>query len=576
MTIAKNAFKVTALLLLILNFQSYGQKFNPKKLEGILSAAIEKSYAASVRIWGFDTLKKVQTSAQFTGVVVSSEGHILTAAHVNQPGNTYLINFPDGKTAVAKGLGEIEFTENKTFPDVAVMKIVEEGYWPYAEMGWSSSLKTGEPCLSIAYPETLNQSQPSIRFGRISDVKNKWGFIQSTCIMEPGDSGGPLFDHLGRVIAVHSAIGIAEEENYEIPVDLYRKYWTALNSPQTYGAFPLIQDSIGKDPRWSEILTIPDFKDPKLSLATRGVGLTQPCIRIKSTLNGKEQQVNGALFSVSSKLADRRVPTGLIVSKNSLIGDHPVALSAKNNPVPLIIIYRDQDNDLVLLQASSEIKGGIPLKQFSTDAILFQTPGRFLISPQANRNDRISILGSKYFKSLKRHSLGYLGAMATFKENNITITAVQPNSPASISGIEPGDRVLSINDVTINKPEDYGNELMKFWPGDKIIFKVKRLENLYSKDLTLGIFNSPLSNHPADQFLGGKSIRRDGFVQVFSHDAIILPDECGGPVFDLNQRFCGINIARFSRTTTLVIPAAVIQELIKDYQKNLVSPKILK
>ncbi|WP_285055969.1 trypsin-like peptidase domain-containing protein [Pedobacter ginsengisoli] len=569
MIIAKKVFKVTALLLLTLNFQSYAQKFNPRKLERILSASIEKSYAASVRIWRFDTLKKVQTGAQFTGVVVSPEGHILTAAHVNQPGNTYLVTFPDGRTTVSIGLGEIEFTENKTFPDVAVMKIVKGSDWPYAEMGWSSSLKIGEPCLSIAYPETLNQPQPSIRFGRITEIKNKWGFVQSTCIMEPGDSGGPLFDHLGRVIAVHSAIGIAEEENYEIPVDLYRKYWTALNSPQTYGAFPLIQDSIGKDPRWSEIVTIPDFKDPKLSFATPSKGSMQSCIRIKSILNGKEELVNGTLFSIPPKPGDHHGVASLIISKSSLIGDQPISLLTENDPVPLKIIYRNQDNDLVLLQAISVIKGGIRLKQFSTDTILSQKPGRFLISPQANNNEQLSILGSKHFESLKRFSLGYLGTMATSKENHITIATVQPNSPASMSGIETGDQVLSINDVTINKPEDYGAELMKFWPGDKITFRIKRLNNMYVKDLTLGIPNSRLSNHPADRFSGGKSIRRDGFARVFSHDAIILPDQCGGPVFDLNRHFLGINIARFSRTTTLVIPADMILKLIENYQKDL-------
>ncbi|HMI03881.1 MAG TPA: trypsin-like peptidase domain-containing protein [Pedobacter sp.] len=569
MTIIKYILKATALLLLTLTSQSYAQKTNPKKLEGILSVAIEKAYGSSVRIWGFDTLKKVQTSAQFTGVVVSAQGHVLTAAHVNQPGNTYLVNFPNGKTAVATGLGEIELTENKTIPDAAMMKIVEKGNWPHAEMGWSSSLKPGEPCLSIAYPETVNQARPSIRFGRITDLKNKWGFIQSTCIMEPGDSGGPLFDHLGRVVALHSAIGISEDENYEIPVDIYRRYWTALNTPQIYGTFPSVQDSVGTDPLRSKIITVTDFRDPKFRFAASNPGPQQPCIRIKSMLNGKEQLINGTLFAVPAKIATGNAVNSLIISKSSMIGNDPTYLSQKNNTLPLKVIYRDQGNDLVVLQALAEIKGGIQLKQFVSDTISAQTLGRLLVSPQPNRNERISIIGSMYFKSLKRFSLGYLGAMATFKDNHITITTVQPTSPAGTSGIEAGDKVLSISGITIGKPEDYGTELMKYWPGDQITFKIKRSENLYSKDLTLGIFNPPLSTHPADQFSGGKSIRRDGFAQVFSHDAIIFPDECGGPVFDLNQHFHGINIARFSRTTTLVIPAAVILELIKNYQNNL-------
>lgn len=555
----------TGVFLLLLSAQLFGQKFPPKKLEETLSFAIQKAYGASVRIWGYDTLKKVQTSAQFTGVVVTAEGHVLTAAHVNQPGNAYLIMFPDGKSHVARGLGEIEFAENKMFPDVALMKIIGAGSWPYAEMGWSSSLKTDEPCLSIAYPETLNQTLPTIRFGRIMELKNQFGFIQSTCVMEPGDSGGPLFDHFGRVIALHSAIGTGEDENYEIPVDLYRKYWTALNVPETYAELPLPEDPIGEDPlRW-KILSIPELKDQARSFSSLTTRLKESCLPISSRVRGKVQQVNGTLFSLSAGSA---LNSRVVISKSSLIGDEPV-LIAENKTIVLKIILRDAENDLVLLQPLAIIQGGIQVKQFNRDSLVFQHLGKFLISPLPDHGGRIGVIGSMYFNSPKRFSIGYLGAMATFKEGNIVITAVQPGSPAETGGIASGDCIVSINDVPINKPEDYGNELMKRWPYDSLTFKVKRLDRFYFKNLRLDVFKAPLSTHPAEQFNGGKSIRRDGFTQVFSHDARIKPEECGGPVFDIKNRFCGINIARFSRTTTLVIPAPVLLRLIENYQSSM-------
>lgn len=565
MTILKNSFKAAVFLLLFLCCaQSYGQNIHFRKLEQTLGKAIEKAYVASVRIWGFDTLKKVQTSAQFSGVVVSARGHILTAAHVNEPGNTYLVSFPNGKSHIAIGLGEIEFAENKRFPDVAVMKMIGVDIWPYAEMGWSSSLKVGELCLSIAYPESLNQPLPTVRFGRITDKKNEFGFIQSTCIMEPGDSGGPLFDHSGRVIALHSAIGILENENYEIPVDLYRKYWTALNIPKTYNSFPSIEDAVGTDPYRSRMMNGFDLlKDQQPGFASLSTPLKQSCLRISSLINGKTQQINGTLLSMSVRSAGTN--GSFVISKSSLIGDHPVVL-AGNKSIVLKVISRDSENDLVLLQPLSTIKGGIPLKQLNRDSLSFQDFGKFLISPQSVSDGQISTVGSMYFKSLKRFSIGYLGAMATFKENNIVITAVQPGSPAGVSGIAVGDRILSVNAVAINKPEDYGAELMKFWPYDQLTFGIKRLDSLSSKQLTLGVYQAPLSAHPAEQFPGGKSIRRDGFSQVFSHDAKIKPDECGGPVFDINHRFYGINIARFSRSATLVVPANVILRLMEKDQ----------
>lgn len=544
---------------------SYGQNMRPGKLEKTLLKAIEKAHVASVRIWGFDTLKKVQTSAQFSGVVVSAQGHIFTAAHVNQPGNTYLVSFPNGKSHIAVGLGEIEFAENKRFPDVAVMKMAGTDIWPYAEMGWSSSLKVGEPCLSIAYPETLNQPLPTIRFGRITDKKNEFGFIQSTCIMEPGDSGGPLFDQSGRVIALHSAIGVLENENYEIPVDLYRKYWTALNVPKTYSSLPSMEDAVGTDAHRSRVRNgVELLKEQPPGFAGLPASLKQSCLRISSVVNGKAQQINGTLLAMSARPGG--IEGSFVISKSSLIGEHPVVL-AGNKSIVLKVISRDSENDLVLLQPMSTIKGGISLKQFKRDSLSFQDFGKFLISPQLVSGEEISMVGSMYFNSPKRFSIGYLGAMATFKAGNIVITAVQPGSPAGASGIAVGDRILSVNGAAINKPEDYGAELMKLWPDDQLTFGVKRLDSLYSKQLTLGVYQAPLSAHPAEQFPGGKSIRRDGFSQVFSHDAKIKPEECGGPVFDIKHRFYGINIARFSRAATLVIPANVILRLMEKSQR---------
>lgn len=376
----------------------------------------------------------------------------------------------------------------------------------------------------------------------------------------------PIIRYFRRVIALYSAIGIAEDENYKIPVDLYRKYWTALDTPKTYGALPSTEDAIGRDSRQSDILSIPALKDLKAGFASLPIQLKESCLRISSIMNGKEQQVNGTLFSLSVAAGKEKL-NSLLISKNSMIGDHPVVL-IKNKSIALKVISRDPDNDLVLLQPLSKVKGGIQLEQFSKDSLSFETLGRFLISPLTGEHNQISIIGSMNFKSPKRFSIGYLGAMATLKEGNIVIAAVQSGSPAGVSGIAVGDQVVSINGVDINKPEDYGAELMKFWPYDQLTFKIKRLDSFYLKKLTLDVLKPPLSSHPAEQFVGGKSIRRDGFTQVFSHDAKVKPDECGGPVFDAKNRFLGINIARSSRTTTLVIPTVAILHLIENWRSQ--------
>jgi serine protease Do len=70
------------------------------------------------------------------------------------------------------------------------------------------------------------------------------------------------------------------------------------------------------------------------------------------------------------------------------------------------------------------------------------------------------------------------------------------------------------------------------------------------------------SNHAADQI--EKSGRRDGFGEVIAHDADLQPDECGGPIFNLDGEFLGLNIARHSRVRSYTLTADVLQQFIEE------------
>ncbi|HEY0175854.1 MAG TPA: trypsin-like peptidase domain-containing protein, partial [Pedobacter sp.] len=557
------------LVLFLCSGNLYSQQFDRKKLEETISKAIEKAYPATVRIWGFDVVRQMQTSGQFSGVVVSADGHILTAAHVSTPNNTYKVMFPDGTSCIAKGLGKIEFADNKTMPDVAMMKIRGDGKWPYAEMGRSSALKKDEPCISIAYPESLNQALPTVRFGYIAELKNQYGFIRSTCIMEPGDSGGPLFDGLGRVIGLHSAVDVSENDNFEVPVDLYRKYWTALNIAETYKALPATEDAVENDPFAKNITAIPGLEKPGLNFKNIVSGYKGDVFLIRSTLKGKEEKIQGTLFSLEGLSVKDNLKNGSIfISKNSLVGDQPV-IELDGNQIRATVIARDKENDLVLLGTVAKIRGGITLPELKPDTLSFNQLGKFLVSPQSDDTYKTGIIGSREFSLPKITAAAYMGTEIGFKQGWVVVTGVRPNSPAAGNQIEPGDQILSVNGITIDNPEDYKKALQQYWPDDKIIIKVLRADTARSRDITLlkevvlGIPPQVHYNHPAELFEGGKSIRRDGFNKVFSHDTKLHPDQCGGPVLDLDGRFYGINTARFSRTGSIAIPVAVIQNFIR-------------
>ena len=546
--------------ILLMPGDAWCQKADAKKLEQSIALALKKAYPACVQLFAYDTLANKQAGGVFSGVVVSKNGYILTAAHVARPGVIYKVSFADGRACLARGLGEIILAEDKTIPDAAVLGIITPGTWPFAEMGNSSSLKPDEPCISISYPESLGQSSPILRFGYVAEVKNTRGFIRSTCLMEPGDSGGPLFDCEGRVIGIHSAIEVPEENNYDVPVDIYKKYWTALTtSPQAYNKYPDVTDNVPVDRSSAAIISLPGLVNNRLFMDNAGK-LSAYCVGIVSTLAGKSQKVTGTLFSFPETGSNRH--QSLIVSKNSLVGDALVITCSNSRQTSARIIARDKKHDLVLLQPADEIKGGIDYRQLGAARQNVVHAGIFLLSPQPDTEAIAGISGSMVFALPKISAVGFLGI--GFKNNTLPLNVayVFPNLNQSIYQVKTGDEVLAFNGQPV---ADFGGMkqlLNDYWPGDTVEVKLKRDDSVFTRNIILDTLPQKHFNHPAEQFAGAKSIRRDGFASVFTQDGIVRAEKCGGPVFDMNGEFYGINIARFSRASCLVLPPVIVFDFI--------------
>ena len=551
-------FRLLALCMLLFSTNVFAQQ----KVESIISAAVKKAYPASVRMWGFDTTRNERNSAQFSGVVVSADGYILTAAHTVQPGRNYKVFFTDGREAIAEALGKIEVKETPGAPDVAMMKILTKGSWPYAEMGYSQSLVKNEMCLSIAYPESLNQKLPTLRLGKIAEVKNTYGFIQSTCKMEPGDSGGPLFDYLGRVIGLHSAIDVAEDMNFEIPVDLYRKYWSALQQEKIYTAFPDQSDlfnadnlagQIKKDTESGKI----DFGKVKFSPKFKNTSF-----EVSSRLNGEMKTVSATLFNLTDVAGTHKQ---VLVTKNSMTGE-AIGLKFKDKTLNLSVIARDKENDLILLGLSEAIQGGIDLKAIKP--LISENPvGQLLFTAKYDATYLQSVWSSTQLNLPKISAMPYFGAMVAYNTSPVVFSLIKAASPAEQSGLKMGDELVSIDGQAIAKSADFVPFMAKHWPDDEITLNWTREGKPFAKAVKLAGIGQSSSNHPAEKFAGGKSARRDGFSAVYAHDLAVTPDLNGSPVFDIKGNFCGLNIARFSRTAALFLPASVVCNFISEHIK---------
>ena len=218
-----------------------------RQMEQVFADVIEHVAPATVNIMVED--------AQGSGVIISRDGYILTAAHViNRPNKLATITFADGTTASAVTLGV-----NKGF-DSGMLKITDKGRWPFVDIGESSQLKKGQWVMSIGHPGGLTEGRGLVyRAGRILRVPepitdltpwlgNNAATIVTDCTLVGGDSGGPLVDLDGYVIGIHSRIGGRLTENYHVPIDLFSKEWdeltdgTIVGSKRAYLGVNLVRD----------------------------------------------------------------------------------------------------------------------------------------------------------------------------------------------------------------------------------------------------------------------------------------------------------------------------------------------
>ena len=544
----------------------FAQEVKPEQLEEMVQSTITRSYASSVFLADYDTLAKRTTGSRFSGVVVSKDGIILTAAHVGRPGKVYQVIFPNGEQQIAIGLGRIQQL------DAAVLKINKPGNWPFAEMGWSSSLKVNEPCVSIACPGSFAPRKTVIRFGYVADLlDSRRRMIRTTCLMEPGDSGGPVFDLYGRVIGLHSSITLGLESNFEIPIDVFRRYWSALMKTEDYKTLPA-EDPIPADPLADKRISYGKINSLERMLAEKESKLDQFTIQL-SSVNDTSKAV-GTLIKFSG-LKGRPKKT-YIISKSSLLPDQAMAILADGKTEQLKVIYRDDKKDLVLLEMGKIIKSGVDLSIRSNDTLATDDLGKILISPHPQNDGEISVLGTLRFNLPGLYSAGYLGSRLELKEDRIQVSMVQDKSPASAAGLKVGDEVLRVNDVAISSPEHFAKEIQKNKPHDKIQVAFKRDGQENNIDITLAKRPAITINHVAERFTDGKSDRRDGFQHAFIHDGKLKPEECGGPLFDLEGNFIGINMARYSRTSSIAISVEEVIDFVQAALQDRASAFVLK
>lgn len=155
-----------------------------------------------------------------SGFILSSDGRILTNAHVVAGSDSVQVTLKDGRVLDGKVIGVDPLT------DVAVVKIPATGL-PTAVLGRSENLVPGQWAIAIGNPLGLDNT---VTVGIISAIgrssaqvgipDRRVRFLQTDAAINPGNSGGPLLNDQGEVIGVNTAIRAdAQGLGFAIPIE---------------------------------------------------------------------------------------------------------------------------------------------------------------------------------------------------------------------------------------------------------------------------------------------------------------------------------------------------------------------
>ncbi|MXY77198.1 MAG: PDZ domain-containing protein, partial [Acidimicrobiia bacterium] len=162
-----------------------------------------------------------------SGVVISSDGFIITHHHVIEGAYTLRVIMSDGLSYPAELVG------SDPLMDIAVLK-VEAGDLPYIRFGSMEGLRTGEPAIAVGNPLGLDGG-PSVTAGVISAFDRSlvtnpltgdslYGLLQTDAPITRGSSGGALLDVHGLLLGITTAIGLsdvgAEGLGFAVPISL--------------------------------------------------------------------------------------------------------------------------------------------------------------------------------------------------------------------------------------------------------------------------------------------------------------------------------------------------------------------
>ena len=376
-------------------------------------------------------------NAQGSGVIISDDGLVLTAAHVSgPPGGRLRVVMPDGTQYRAVSLGR-----NQELDD-GLVRIVDDAAkaLPHVALGKSGDLPPGTWTVALGHPGGYQQDRPPVvRVGRI--LANNDDLILTDNTLVGGDSGGPLFDLDGRLIAIHSRIGGRIQANIHVPIDRFLDDWTAL-----------IDSKDQNDP-------MPSWMRRGPQRATDGMGFDTSDLSARGA-RVTEMTADGPADKAGIQINDRVIALdGRPVQNGQELMIRRLALRP-GEAVTYRVLRDGQEQDYRVVPVRLGRQQGQEQEQ---------ERGRGDLRGDRGRG------GGRFSQPADpdRPVLGFTPAR-DFAEPGIKVVEVGPGSPAEAVGLRGEDVILAVDGKIVRDVNELGDTLLRSGAGREVELTVRR------------------------------------------------------------------------------------------------------
>jgi serine protease Do len=368
-----------------------------------------------------------------SGVIVSSDGHILTNNHVVEGASKLTIIVGDKKKYEAKIIGTDPMT------DVAVIKIDAQNL-PAAVLGDSDAVKVGQWVLAVGNPfellRTVTHGIISAKGRSSVGLAAYEDFIQTDAPINPGNSGGALADLDGNVIGINAAISSPTGGNvglgFAIPINMAKSVMAEL---LTKGR--VIRGYLG--------LTAQDIDD----------SLVKP-LKLKDTLGALVGDVTPGSPADHAGIKPGDVIIEFDGKKVESSSDiHNMAAQKAPGTKVKIGLFRNGEKTEVTAtmgERPAENAGGKAARPGGAEAPASQKLG---LSIQTLTPDIAKQLGYG-------------------NDKGVVVTDVAPGGPADDAGLQRGDLIKEINRVPVRTTQDFEKAIRGAKSGDSLALLVRR------------------------------------------------------------------------------------------------------